>query len=227
MGKMRALGTSLSYLPTFDSAAAVTVVGALTSVGEITPDSEELDATTLDSAGGYREFLQGFKDSGELTLTGYHDKAQTGQATMRSLYDTGALGYFWVTFPDGTTVAFRAYVKSYTTGAADVDGIVGFGCSLRISGLVQVIQALAAEEISIAPGSATLDATANVITGTPSYQWHSNDTNDYNTPTVISGATSATYTTPELTEGTYYYFCTITVAGYRPVNSGIFRVVVA
>jgi hypothetical protein len=52
MAKTRALGTTIS----FNSKT----IGALTSIGEITPDSEELDATTLDSVGGYREFLQGF-----------------------------------------------------------------------------------------------------------------------------------------------------------------------
>lgn len=216
MSKMRALGTSLSYLPTYDSAAAVTVVGALTSVGEITPDSEELDATTLDSAGGYREFLQGFKDSGELSLSGYHDGADAGQDTMRSLYTSGALGYFWVTFPDRTTVAFNAYVKSHTSGAADVDGIVGFGCSLRISGLVQVIS------MKYINNNDVLDATAYVVTGTPAYQWFSNNENNYDSPTSIAGATSATYDT---TGAAGYYFCKVTVPNYRPVNSQIFQVV--
>lgn len=227
MPKMRALGTTLSYLPTYNSGAAVTSVGSLTSVGEITPDSEELDATTLDSPDGYREFLQGFKDSGELSLTGYHNTDAPGQATMRSLYETGALGYFWVTFPDGTTVAFSAYVKSHTTGAADVDGIVGFGCSLRISGMVQVMSAPDAPVRNIADGeTVTLDATATVLTGTPTYQWYSNDGDNYLTPTTISGAQSATYTTPALTTGTHYYFCAVTVPGYRPMNSPIHKVIV-
>jgi len=226
--KMRALGTTLSYLPTYNSAAAVTLVGALTSVGEITPDSEELDATTLDSPGGYREYLQGFKDSGELSLVGYHDATNTGQSTMRSQYETGALGYYWVTFPDGTTVAFSAYVKSHTTGAADVDGIVGFGCTLRISGMVQVIEVAPGSVQNKADGAtATLDATATVLTGTPTYQWYSNDSDDYLTPTTISGAENATYTTPALTAGTHYYFCVITVSGYRPVNGPIHKIVVA
>jgi len=134
---MRALGTSITYAPAYTSAEVDTkVIGSLTSVGEISPDSEELDATCLDSAGGYREFLQGFKDSGELTLSGYLDPDKPGQKQMMTLYGTGALGYFWVTFPDQATVAFNAYVKSFTLGAADVDGVVGFGATLRISGAV-------------------------------------------------------------------------------------------
>lgn len=217
MPKMRALGTSITYAPAYNSPDInTTVIGSLTSVGEISPDSEELDATCLDSLGGYREFLQGFKDSGELTLTGYLDPDKRGQAQMVTLYMTGALGYFWVTFPDQATVAFNAYVKSFTVGSAEVDGIVGFGTTLRVSGLVQVISTKYTNTNDV------LDATAYVVTGTPSYQWYSNNENNYDSPTIIDGATSETYDTSG-TPG--YYFCKVTVPNYRPVNSQIFQVV--
>lgn len=130
MAKSRALGTTI----TFNAKA----VGALTSIGEITPESEELDATTLDSAGGYREYLQGFKDSGEVSLTGYLLKGDVGQVELRTGYGTGDIDPVVITFPDGTIVNFNAYVKSYSMGAADVDGIVGFAATLRISGAVTV-----------------------------------------------------------------------------------------
>ena len=217
MPKMRALGTSITYAPAYNSADNDTVViGSLTSVGEISPDSEELDATCLDSAGGYREFLQGFKDSGELTLTGYLDPDKPGQAKMVTLYGSGALGYFWVTFPDQATVAFNAYVKSFTVGPAEVDGIVGFGTTLRVSGLVQVISTKYTNTNNV------LDATAYTATGTPVYQWYSNNENNYDSPTLVTGATGATYNT----EGEAgYYFCKVTVPNYRPVYSQIFQVV--
>ncbi|MDD4279635.1 MAG: phage tail tube protein [Candidatus Sumerlaeales bacterium] len=129
MAKSRALGTTIKFGSEF--------IGALTSIGEITPDSEELDATTLDSGGGYREFLQGFKDSGEVTLSGYYNKADAGQQALITGYGTGLAGAVVIAFPGSTGGAsFQAYVKSYTLGAADVDGIVGFGATLRISGEV-------------------------------------------------------------------------------------------
>ena len=215
MPKVKALGTSLSYLPTYDSANAVTVVGSLNSIGEISPTSDEIDVTTLDSA-GYKEFLQGLKDSGELPLSGFHNTDSTGQATMRALFASGALGYFWVTFPDQTVVAFSAYVKSHTLGAAETNGAVGFGCSLRISGLVQVISTA----YNVAGG--VLDATAAALVGTPAYQWYSNDAENYDSPSIIAEETAATYDTTG-TPG--YYFCKVTVPNYRPVNSQIFTVV--
>lgn len=222
MAKIRALGTTLSHLPTYDSVAAVDLVGSISSIGEVAVTSDEVDVTTLDSTGGYREFLQGFKDSGELAITGFHDKADTAQVACRTLYGSGATGYWWIEFPDKTCVAFTAYVKGYTAGAAEVDGAVGFGLSLRITGLVQIITTKAAVAQSKAAGqTATMDSTATAYTGTPTYQWYSNEENNYTSPSIINGETSATYTTGALNAGVYYYFCVVTVANYRAVNSEI------
>ena len=101
-------------------------------------DTEELDVTTLDSQGGYREFLQGYRDSGEVEITGFHEKNDAGQAALRTAYASGASGSVTVEFPDGTTVSFTAFVKGYTIGSAEVDGAVGFGAALRITGAVVV-----------------------------------------------------------------------------------------
>lgn len=215
MAKMRAIGTSFSYLPTYDSGNPVTVVGALTSIGEISPDSDELDATTLDSADDYREFIQGYKDSGEVTLTGYYDATLTAQATMRTLYGSGASGYFWVTFPDQTTVAFTGFVKGYTAGSADVDGLVGFGAVIRVTGIMQIIRMDYVNMLDV------LGATAHTMTGVPAYQWYKCDDMEWTNPVIIVGATNATYDTSS-TAG--YYYCVITVPNYRAVNSLVFEI---
>lgn len=61
----------------------------------------------------------------------------------------------------------------------------------------------------------------------PDYQWYSNTSEDYDAPSSLAGATSATYAIPvETAAGTYYYFCTIT-ANSKTLNSAIATVVVA
>jgi len=134
----RAQGTLLKFTPRGGSPL---VVGKLTSVGEIQPESEEVDVTTLDSTGGYREYIQGFRDSGELELSGYHDAGDAGQKAMRTAFDSGEAGAFEVAFPDGSTVDFSGFVKSHTIGSAEVDGAIGFGAVIRISGPVTVTEA--------------------------------------------------------------------------------------
>ena len=130
-----AKGTVLKFTP---SGGVQKTVGRLTSIGEISPDSEEIDVTTLDSADGYRETMQGYRDAGELEITGYHDKNDEGQAALRAAYESGAAGSAVITFSDGCTVSFQAYVKSHTIGSAEVDGAIGFGAVLRITGAVEV-----------------------------------------------------------------------------------------
>jgi predicted secreted protein len=131
MAKIRALGTKIE----FNSVE----VKNLTSIGEVSVDSDEIDVTTLDSASGYREFLQGFKDSGEVTLSGYYNSADAGQAALITGYGTGDLKATVITLPSAAgTVSFNSYVKSFSVGAAEVDGAVGFSAVLRISGVVTV-----------------------------------------------------------------------------------------
>ena len=138
MATTRSQGTTLKFTP--EGGEALTV-GRLTSVGEIQPDSEEVDVTTLESTGGYREYMQGFRDSGELEISGFHDAEDAGQKGLRSAFATGATGAFEVKFPDGTSVQFSGFVKSHTIGSAEVDGAIGFGAVIRISGPVTVTEA--------------------------------------------------------------------------------------
>lgn len=126
-------GTTLKFTP---KGGAQTTVGRLTAIGEVKPDSEEIDVTTLDSAGGYREYVQGYRDAGELTVEGFHHKNDAGQAAIRTAYNAGSAGGVEITFPDGAQAAFSAYVKSYALGAAKVDGAVGFSATFRITGAV-------------------------------------------------------------------------------------------
>lgn len=131
----KAHGTIFKFTP---QGGEQVTVGKLTSVGEIAPEAEELDVTTLDSEGGYREYLQGFKDAGELEVSGYHHKNDAGQTALRTAFDTGAPGKVEIAFPDGTKASFSAYVKSHSIGSAEVDGAIGFGATLRLTGRVTI-----------------------------------------------------------------------------------------
>ena len=137
MAATRAQGTTLKFTP---ADGTQVVVGKLTSVGEIAPEAEEVDITTLESTGGYREYMQGFRDSGELEITGFHDADDAGQTALRTAFASGASGSFEVKFPDDTAVTFSGFIKSHTIGSAEVDGAIGFGAVIRISGAVTVTE---------------------------------------------------------------------------------------
>lgn len=130
----KAMGTTLSCTV---SGQTVTI-GCLRSISEIKADSDAVDVTTLDARDGCKTYIQGYKDAGEVTVEGFHDAGNEGQACLRSLYLSGAVCPFTVTFPDQSAAQFSAFVKSHALGAAQVDGAVGFSAVLRLSGGVTV-----------------------------------------------------------------------------------------
>lgn len=126
------LGTTITYTKSGTGGTAVTI-GSLTSIGELSPTVDEIDVTTLDSTDGYREFIAGFKDSGEVVLTGLH-KDDAGQKAARTAFDGDETGEFVITFSDGTAFTFDGFFKGYTVGSVEVDGAIGFGATIRVSG---------------------------------------------------------------------------------------------
>ena len=102
----------------------------------VMPEAEEVDVTTLDSTGGYREYMQGWRDAGTIAVNGFFDSGNAGQTALRTAFDNGKAGAFEVSFADGSKAAFSAFVKKYAIGAAEVDGAVGFSAQLRVSGAV-------------------------------------------------------------------------------------------
>lgn len=124
----RALGTKLLK--------GEQAIGGLTSIGGIEITADEIDVTTLDSDGGYREFIGGFKDAGEVPIEGFFDSENEGQLAMETSLDEGLAEDYKITFP--TTPAaewdFKAIVKNFKVGDVDVDGNIMFGATLRISG---------------------------------------------------------------------------------------------
>lgn len=111
------------------------VVGDLRSIGSPSMTQEELDVTTLDSGGGYREFIAGFKDPGEVSLTGFFVPDDEGQVELYNVYDTGALANFVIEFPASMDAKweFQGFVTAYST-PADSEEAVGFEVTIRVSG---------------------------------------------------------------------------------------------
>jgi predicted secreted protein len=133
---LSAHGTVLKFTP---AGGAQVTVGRLTSIGEIAPDSEELDVTTLDAAGGYRAYIQGYKDAGTIAIEGFFDRGDAGQTALIGAYAAGKPGSAQILFPDGAGATFSAYVKGYSLGSAEVDGALGFAAQLRITGQVEYL----------------------------------------------------------------------------------------
>ena len=111
--------------------------------------------------------------------------------------------------PPTTTVGTQYYYCVITQS--------GVGCNV-ISAVAQVI-IVPAPTITTQPASSSVceNGTPTLLTvaysngtGTPTYQWFSNTTNNTIGGTAIAGATTDSYSPPSTSVGTLYYYCEIT-----------------
>jgi len=109
------------------------IVGNLTSIGEVGVESDEVDVTTLDSSAGYKEFVAGFKDAGEVSLAGIL-KDEDDMETLLALAESQAIEEWTIETDSGSTWVFDGFLKTFKETESTVEGVRGFSASIRISG---------------------------------------------------------------------------------------------
>lgn len=128
----RALGTTLKK-----GKVSPKTIGGLTSIGGVEIIADTIDVTTLESDGGYREFIGSFKDAGEVPIEGFFEPGtESNQAEFQTALDAGTADDYVIEFP--TTPAakweFKGVVTGFKVGEVDVDGTITFGSTIKISG---------------------------------------------------------------------------------------------
>jgi len=153
------------------------------------------------------------------------------QLTVSYINGIGTPSYQWYSNTSNTTTGGTA-IATATTNAyqpvASAEGVYYYyvvitfgsgGCSsvtstvatVTVNPLPQIVTHPAAQQTICVGGSVSpLTVAGNTTSGTPSYQWYSNTTSTATGGTIISGATSATYTPPAYnTAGNYYYYAVV------------------
>ncbi|MGG4462607.1 phage tail tube protein [Micromonospora provocatoris] len=115
-----------------------TQIGKLTSIGGLDLTADTIDSTTLDSTDGFREFEGGFKDAGEVPISGYFDPTQH-QGLYADLL-SGVKSDYSIEFPIelGASWEFEAIVTAFKTGA-ELEDLVSFEATLKVSGKPELI----------------------------------------------------------------------------------------
>jgi hypothetical protein len=128
-----------------DTAGTVTYtdVAQVSSVGSISISSDEVEVTTLDNLSGFREFLQTFKDAGELPIGLVWDPAlPTHGETATGLWGlmvSGEVVPMEIEFPIKPTpyvAHFSGFVKTFPTPSLTPDDALTAEVSIRVSGTV-------------------------------------------------------------------------------------------
>lgn len=109
-------------------------VADLTSIGGLEPSADTIETTTLDSTNGWRTFIQGLKDGGEVSLSGFLNVGDAnGQMAMYNAFNSGALLSYTILFPFGAAWNFSGIVTGISTGA-EVEDQVNFEATIKVSG---------------------------------------------------------------------------------------------
>ena len=128
----RTMGTTLTKTQSGDETTDLRIAN-LTSIGEIGVESEEIDATDLDSPNNYKEFIAGSKDAGEVSLAG-NIKDESNVEKMLALAESQTIEEWVVAYPSGAKWTFKGFVKSFKDGEKTPDGLATFSATIRVSG---------------------------------------------------------------------------------------------
>lgn len=127
-GPGAAMGTALKI--------GANAVAELTSISGISVSAGTIDITTLSSADNYREYLQGLRDGGDVSMSGFFDPADTnGQQALLTAFNSGASTAMTIVFPTaiGYTWTFNGIVTAFGTNA-EMEDAVGFDCTVKVTG---------------------------------------------------------------------------------------------
>ena len=111
------------------------VISELTKIGSPKYKMDTIDVTNHQSTDGFKEFIGGLLEAGELPLEGNFIPGDTnGQVGLVTDMMAKTKQNFVLTFPNSVTFTFAALVTAFELGDADVSGALTFKAALKISG---------------------------------------------------------------------------------------------
>jgi predicted secreted protein len=124
-----AFGTSFSVTVS----SVLTPIASLTSITGLDLSADDIDVTAHDSADGYREFVQGLRDGGTVSIEG-NFTGVASQEALKTLFDSGEVVAMEIGFPDAFAEwQFNGYVNALSTDAP-MDDKASFSATIKVSG---------------------------------------------------------------------------------------------
>lgn len=106
---------------------------------ELTRD--DMEVTDHDSPDGFKEFIPGLKDGGEVSVEGHLIPTDDTQKGLLSAVDIDVPEPWTIKFPTVPRlyITFDGYVKGYKVGDAPVDGAMTFSATIKVTGKPQIL----------------------------------------------------------------------------------------
>lgn len=129
---VKGFGLLAEYLVTGPSTYAE--IGELLSATPPQKSRETIDATHMQSPGGYREFISSLRTGGEATLT--FNYTAEGYAILEGMFDDDDPATFRITLSDGATIEWDGLVNEQPIDEIAIDDKVGMSATIQVTGPV-------------------------------------------------------------------------------------------
>ena len=113
--------------PSFDA------IGEVFDVNPPNQQTDEVEVTHYGSTGGYREFIPGLKDGGEVSFQINWIPADPTDIILRDLHSNGETRIHRITFPNDAKIEFPGWVKGFERGTPLDDRMTGT-VTVRVTG---------------------------------------------------------------------------------------------
>lgn len=119
------------------SGSAWVAIAEVKSISGPTMSREMIDVTSLDSTGGYREFIPSFRDGGTVTLAMLF--TYTGYNTLKTDFQSDTLVDYEILLSDGSSIEFSGYVQDLPVNVT-FDDAVTTDVTIKVTGEVTIDQ---------------------------------------------------------------------------------------
>ena len=119
------------------SGAAWVAIAEVKSISGPTMSREMIDVTSLDSTGGYREFIPSFRDGGTVTLAMLFTYA--GYNLLKTDFQSDTLKDYEILLSDGSSITFSGYVQDLPVNVTFDDAVTS-DTTIKVTGEVTVDQ---------------------------------------------------------------------------------------
>ena len=129
------VGASFKRADAASSGTGFTAIAEVNSISGPNKSRATIDVTSLDSVGGYREFIASFRDAGEVTLE--MNWTRDGYDQINDDFESSSLWDYQIVFPDtgATTLEFSGLVTALGS-AIPLDDKITMSVTIKISGQV-------------------------------------------------------------------------------------------
>lgn len=115
-------------------------IANVTSISGPDQTAGQIDTTALDTAGGYRTFIGGFRDGGEMTLElnfdSTEDSHKEAAAGLKRYFNEGENETWTLTLSDSSVFSFDGAVTGLSGPNHGVDEVVTMSVTIKVSGAV-------------------------------------------------------------------------------------------